>query len=266
MQRQYDSQTYHEESVSMRLNNKIAIITGAASGIGKATATLFAKEGAGIVIADWNDHSGEETTGLIQEQGGEAIFVHTDVSKTADIQKMVQTAIRNFGRLDILVNNAAYVGVSPKLVDLQEEMWDMIVDITLKGTFLGCKYAIPEMIKAGGGAIVNISSVGGVVGFESAPAYCAAKGAVIQLTKAIAIDYAAQGIRANSMCPGTIDTEGTRWAHEFPDVMQRVETRTLLKRQGTSLEMAYVILFLASDDASYITGANFIADGGWTVI
>jgi NAD(P)-dependent dehydrogenase (short-subunit alcohol dehydrogenase family) len=250
----------------MRLKDKVAVITGAASGIGKATAVLFAKNGASVVLADWNDAWGTETAEMIRSEGGSAIFVHMDVSKAADVHNMVQSAVQAFGKLNVLVNNAAYVGVSPKAVDLDEEMWDMIVDITLKGTFLGCKYTIPEMIKAGGGAIVNVSSIGGVVGFESNPAYCAAKGGVIQLTKGIAIDYAAQGIRANSMCPGTIDTEGTRWAWQYPDVMERIETRTLLKRQGTSMEMAYVILFLASDEASYVTGANFIADGGWTVI
>jgi cyclopentanol dehydrogenase len=179
---------------------------------------------------------------------------------------MVQTAVQIFGKLNILVNNAGYVGTSPKAVELEEGMWDMIVGITLKGVFLGCKYAIPEMVNAGGGAIVNVSSVGGVVGFESNPAYLAAKGGVIQLTKGVAIDYAPQGIRANSMCPGTIETEGTSWIQQYPEVMERIQTRTLLKRQGTSMEMAYVILFLASDESSYVTGANFIADGGWTVI
>jgi NAD(P)-dependent dehydrogenase (short-subunit alcohol dehydrogenase family) len=250
----------------MRLKGKVAIITGAASGIGKATASLFSKEGAAVVVADWNDEWGKKSAESINQGGGKAIFVHTDVSKAKDVENMVQVTISLFGKLDILVNNAAYVGISPKAVDLKEEMWDMIVDITLKGAFLACKYAIPEMIRTGGGSIVNVSSVGGVVAFESNPAYLAAKGGVIQFTKGIALDYASQGIRANSMCPGTIDTEGTHWIHDHPDVVERIKTRTVLKRQGTASEMAYVILFLASDESSYVTGANFIADGGWTVI
>ena len=179
---------------------------------------------------------------------------------------MVVEAVKTFGKLDILVNNAGFVGESSPVVDLPVDEWDMIVNTILKAAFLSAKYAIPEMIKAGGGSIVNVSSIGGVVAFESNPAYLATKGGVIQLAKGIAMDYAKYGIRANSMCPGTIYTPGTSWIKDHPEVMERVESRTLLKRQGTSEEMAYVILFLASDESSYVTGANYIADGGWTVI
>lgn len=250
----------------MRLTEKVAIITGGASGIGHATSVLFAKEGACVVVADWNDAQGFKVTNSIQENGGNALFVHTDVKKEDDIQNLVNETVKKYHQINILVNNAAYVGVSSPVVDLSADDWDMIVDTTLKSAFLTAKYAIPEMIKARGGSIVNVSSVGGVVAFESNPAYLAAKGGVIQLAKGIALDYGQYGIRANSVCPGTIDTPGTSWIKDYPDVIARVESRTVLKRQGTSEEMAYVILFLASDESSYVTGANFIADGGWTVI
>jgi NAD(P)-dependent dehydrogenase (short-subunit alcohol dehydrogenase family) len=250
----------------MRLEGKVAIVTGAAQGIGRATATLFAKEGAEVVAVDWNDDVGKEAVSKIHEQEGKAIYVHADVSIEDDIKSMIQSTVDTYGAIDILVNNAAYTGISSPVVELSVEEWDRIVAVTLKGAFMACKYAIPHMIEEGGGSIVNVSSVGGVVAFEDNPAYLASKGGLIQLTKGIALDYADRGIRANAISPGTIFTEGTSWITDYPEVMERIESRTLLKRQGTAEEMANVILFLASDEASYVTGANFIADGGWTTI
>jgi NAD(P)-dependent dehydrogenase (short-subunit alcohol dehydrogenase family) len=249
----------------MRLKDKVAIVTGAASGIGRATSLLFVREGAKVVVADINDEMGNETASLVEKQGGEAIFVHTDVSKSNDIQNMVESAVEKFGKIDVLVSNAAYMDPGVPVVDLPEEQWDETIDVTLKGHYLGAKYAIPEMIKVGGGSIVSVSSVGGVVAFASNPAYCAAKGGVIQLAKAIAADYVKNNIRANVVCPGAIDTPGAEGVKDIKEAYDYSLFMAEMGRWGTADEMAHAILFLASDEASYITGSVLVADGGWTL-
>jgi NAD(P)-dependent dehydrogenase (short-subunit alcohol dehydrogenase family) len=250
----------------MSLQDKTAIVTGAASGIGRATAVLFSREGARVVVADKNDEGGRQTVSMIEAQGGQGCFVHTDVSVAGDVKRMVQIAVQSYGKLNILVSNAAYMDPGLPVADLPEEQWDTTVDVTLKGAFLGAKFAIPEMIKIGGGAIVNVSSVGGVVGFASNPAYVAAKGGVIQLTKAIAIDYARHGIRANVVCPGAVDTPGAASVKKDPKAYEYALSMTVVGRWAQPQEIAACILFLCSDAASYLAGSVLVADGGWSVL
>jgi NAD(P)-dependent dehydrogenase (short-subunit alcohol dehydrogenase family) len=248
----------------MRLKNKIAIVTGAASGIGRAIAEVFAQQGAKVVVADINDAGGQETLRSITTRDGEALFLHTDVSVAAEAKAMVEAAIHSFGGLHILVNNAAYLKDFKPAVDTTEEEWDLSTDVTLKGVFLCSKFAIPEMIKAGGGSIINIASVGGLVGFASYAAYCSAKGGVIQLTKSLAIDYGRHNIRVNAICPGPIDTPTTPEAQD-EKLHQWQRDMTVLGRTASPEEVAYPALFLASDESSFVTGSNLVVDGGWTI-
>lgn len=248
-----------------RLNDRVALITGAASGIGQATAVLFAREGARVAVADIDDTNGKATVEQIRRAGGEAIFIHCDVSRRAQVEAMVAQTLQVFGALHILVNNAANVRFEDygSVTEATEEKWDRVVDITLKGVYLCSRYSIPRIIDAGGGAVVNVSSVGGVVGFGNSSAYCASKGGVIQLTREIAIDYAAQNIRANAVCPGLIDTPQVRRNLADPEAMNRSLSVPIFKRPGRPEEVAYAILFLASDEASFITGTTLAVDGGW---
>jgi NAD(P)-dependent dehydrogenase (short-subunit alcohol dehydrogenase family) len=248
----------------MRLKNKVAIVTGAASGIGRAIAQVFAQEGAKVLVADINDEGGQETIKLIQQRDGKALFLHADVSVSTDVKAMVEGAIHSFGGLHILVNNAAYLKDFKPAVDTTEAEWDLSIDVTLKSVFLCSKQAIPEMIKAGGGSIINIASVGGLVGFASYAAYCSAKGGVIQLTKSLAIDYGRHNIRVNAICPGPIDTPTTPEAQD-EKLHQWQRDMTVLGRTACPEEVAYPALFLASDESSFVTGSNLVVDGGWTI-
>jgi NAD(P)-dependent dehydrogenase (short-subunit alcohol dehydrogenase family) len=248
----------------MRLKNKVAIVTGAASGIGRAIAQVFAQERARVIVADINDEGGQETVQLIKARDGEALFLHCDVSVSADVKRMVESAIHSFGGLNILVNNAAYLKDFKTAVDTAEEEWDLSIDVTLKGVFLCSKSAIPEMIKAGAGSIINIASVGGLVGFASYAAYCSAKGGVIQLTKSLAIDYGRHNIRVNAICPGPIDTPTTPEAQD-EKLHQWQRDMTVLGRTASPEEVAYPALFLASDESSFVTGSILVVDGGWTI-
>jgi NAD(P)-dependent dehydrogenase (short-subunit alcohol dehydrogenase family) len=248
-----------------RLEGRVAIVTGAASevGIGCAIALLFSREGAAVMVTDIEDTGGYHTTELIEEEGGRSIFCHTDISNSEDVQAMIQSTVANFGRLDILVNNAAHMKDTKPALDTTEEEWDRSIDVTLKGAFLCSKYAIPEMIRAGSGSIVNISSVGGLVGFEGYAAYCSAKGAVLQLTKSLAIDYGRQKIRANVICPGPIQTS---ISPDKGDPLDQYQLgMTVLGRKGKPQDVAHAALFLACDESSFVTGASLVVDGGWTV-
>jgi NAD(P)-dependent dehydrogenase (short-subunit alcohol dehydrogenase family) len=189
----------------LRLAGKVAIVTGSGSGIGRATAQLFSKEGAKVTVLDRDKAAGEETVALIRAAGGDAAFSMADVSKSSDLQKAVETTVERYGKLNVLVNNAA-IQVLAKLVDTSEEDWDRVHSVNLKGVFLGCKFAIPAMLQAGGGTIVNMASVLGFVGDPDLAAYCAAKGGVIALTRVAALTYGPQGIRVNCICPGDVET------------------------------------------------------------
>jgi len=250
----------------MRLQDKVALITGGTSGIGKATAELFAREGAKLVITGRSDDRGRAVVDAIAPSGN-AIFVHTDVARAEDCRRAVEQSIDKFGRLDILFNNAG-VFYAHDAIECTEEEWDQQIDVGLKGTFLMSKYALPHMIRQGAGVIVNNSSGWGLVGGDKAVAYCAAKGGVVLLTKAMAIDHGRQGIRVNCICPGDVDTpmlpqdaqfRGLRWEEYLAGAANRP-----MGRVGTAEEIAKVVLFLASDDSSFMTGAAVAVDGGGT--
>lgn len=251
----------------MRLANKVALITGGTSGIGAATAILFAKEGARVAITGRNETRGHAVVEKILESGGRAIFVRTDVRSANECDRAVQGSVNTFGGLDILFNNAG-VFYPHTIVDCAEEEWDLQIDINLKGTFLMSKSALPHMIRQGSGVIVNNSSGWGIAGGDSAVAYCASKGGVVLLTKAMAIDHGRQGIRVNCICPGDVDTpmlpedarlRGLKWADYLAGCANRP-----LGRIGTVEEIAKAVLFLASDDSSFMTGAALVVDGGGT--
>ncbi|CAI8034534.1 Cyclopentanol dehydrogenase [Geodia barretti] len=240
----------------MRLEGKVALITGGARGQGAAEARLFAREGARVVIADVLDPDGMAVAAEINELGGDATFVHLDVSSQDDWQQAIDATVAAYGKLDVLVNNAA-IWRGGHVLETTGEQWDTVLDINAKGVFLGTKLAIPEMRKAGGGSIVNISSTAGLVGSRTSTAYSASKGAVRLFTKSTAVQYGRENIRANSIHPGPIDTP-------MGDHREEAIERTVLKRIGTPEDIANGALFLASDDSSFMTGAELVIDGGLT--
>ena len=251
----------------MLLNDKVAVITGAGSGIGRASAIKFAREGAKVVVADVQDDGSAETVRSIQSAGGTAAAIHTDVTDASAVDRMIKTAVETYGRLDILFNNAGMI-IKGTVLDVDEESFDRIFAVNVKGVFLGCKAAIPIMLSQGGGVILNTASQMGTVGFEESSVYPATKGAVIQMTRCLALDHATDGIRVNALCPGPIDTPmNLQSSHLMGDVAEdqkRLIDRTPLARKGTAEEMAKVAAFLCSDESSFVTGAAILADGGWT--
>ena len=253
----------------MRLGGKVALITGAATGVegelmgfGGTAARLFAREGARVVVGDINEESGERTAAQIREGGGEAIFVRLDVTVERDWMDAVQLTVAHFGRLDILVNNAG-AAVRAPVEETSVDQWDAQMGVHAKGAFLGIKHAIPQMRKTGGGSIVNVSSIAGLVGTLST-AYSAAKGANRILTKSAAIQCARDGIRVNSVHPGYVDTPMTHAFFQQQEPREWRLARTPMGRFGTAEEIANGILFLASDESSYMTGSELVIDGGLT--
>src|SRR5436305_10910177 len=251
----------------MRLKNKTAIITGGTSGTGEATALLFAREGARVAITGRNSERGTAVLSRIKELGSDGIFLRTDVSQTSDCQRVVDETIRALGDIDILFNNAG-VFYAQTALECSEREWDEQIDVNLKGTFLMSKYVLPHMIRQGGGVIINNSSGWGLVGGDKAVAYCASKGGVVLLTKAMAIDHGRQGVRVNCICPGDVDTpmlpedarmRGMKWEDYLAGCANRP-----LGRIGADDEIAKAALFLASDDSSFMTGAALVVDGGGT--
>ena len=247
----------------MRLDNKVAFITGAGMGVGRAICLLFSREGCKIVAADINQKAGRETARLIEKRGGQAVFVHCDVAHEPAVEKAIATGVDTFGKLDILCNNAGVLwrGKDVEVTRTDEITWDKVMAINLKGTVWVCKYGIPELIKQGGGAVVNIGSGTALMGFTVAQdAYTASKGALASLTRSMAVVYAKDGIRANIIHPGPVDTPMQKeWDEE---TRQAISEWVPLGRLGTAEDIAYCGLFLASDESAYITGTEIIVDGG----
>jgi 2-keto-3-deoxy-L-fuconate dehydrogenase len=250
----------------MRLAGKTAIVTGAGKGIGRATALLFAQEGASIAVADIDEDAARDTVGQVREAGGAAMYTIGDVGVASDAERMVAAALDAYGQLDILVNNAA-VMAHGSVHEISEEAWDHVLRVDLKSVFLMSRCALPHMLERRSGSIVNVSSGAGMAGWYNQAAYDAAKGGVVNLTRQMALDYAARGVRVNCLVPAIIDTDQLRGAvAQRPDPEAEVEglrSRVPLGRMGTAKEIAYGALFLASDEASYSVGATLVLDGGY---
>ena len=250
----------------MRLQDKVALITGGSSGIGRETALLFAQEGARIVVVDVNDTAGEETVADIKAAGGDAIYVHADVSKAADCENMVKAAEDTYGKLNILFNNAGIMhSDDDNAMTTEEAVWDLTMNINLKGVFLGCKYGIPALQRAGGGSVINTASFVAILGAATPQiAYTASKGGVLAMTRELALIHARQNIRVNALCPGPLRTELLMKFLNTEAKKQRRLVHIPMGRFGEAKEMAYAALYLASDESSYVTGTEFMVDGGIT--
>ena len=249
----------------MKLKNKVALISGATSGMGQGIAKLFAKEGALVVINGRNKNRGNQTVDEIRKNGGEATFISADISKVEEVEVLIKKAVEKYGKINILVPNAGILGIG-SVTEVSLETWDQTIGTNLNGVFYLCRFTIPEMIKTGGGAIVINASIAGFKSFPNHAAYSASKGALIPLTKNLAIDYADHKIRVNCLCPGPVDTPFI-WdsAKAFPNpetAVQEAGENTLMKRLGTPDDIAKVALFFACDDSSWITGTTLVIDGG----
>lgn len=250
----------------MRLDGKVALITGGASGIGRVASVLFAKEGAKVVLSDVADDAGAATVGEIDSAGGQSAYVHADVSKASDVEGMVGFAMQRYGSLDVLYNNAGiFHAEDDSVTNTAEAVWDLTIDINLKGVFLGCHYGIPAMLESGGGSIINVASFVALMG-AAAPqiSYTASKGGVLSMTREIAVEFARKGIRANALCPGPIETPLLQELLADPARRERRLVHIPIGRFGRAEEIANAALFLASDESSLMTGAALVVDGGIT--
>lgn len=250
----------------MRLNDKVALITGGSSGIGYHTAKLFAQEGAAVVVVDVNDEGGNQTVAEITESGGKAVYVHADVSKAADCENMVKVAEDTHGKLNIMFNNAGIMHSSDDdAISTEESVWDLTMAINVKGVFFGCKYGIPALRRAGGGSIINTASFVALLGAATPQlAYTASKGAVLSMTRELAVIHARENIRVNALCPGPLRTELLMKFLDTDAKKQRRLVHVPMGRFGEASEMASAALYLASDESSYVTGTEFMVDGGIT--
>lgn len=255
--------------MTLKFEGKVSLVTGGGSGIGRATALAFAREGAKVIVADVSEQGGKETVQMIEQAGGDAIFIRTDVSDRIEVMEMVNKAIEVYSRIDCAVNNAGVEGMLVNISDYPEEMWNRVIGVNLTGVWLCMKYEIPQMLKQGGGVIINMASVFGMVGLANASAYIASKHGVVGLTKAAAIEYSAKGIRVNAVCPGFIETpmlmERSLKAGENPEVYQQIASLHPIGRLGKPEEIAETVLWLCSDGASFVTGHSMVADGGYGI-
>jgi len=249
-----------------RLDGKVALITGAGNGMGRVASVLFAQEGARVVVADWSEDGGAETVAAVEGAGGEAAFVKVDVARADQVETMVAFTMQRFGSLDVLYNNA---GIFPAddggVTETPEPTWDRVMDVNLKGVWLGCRYGVPAMLESGGGSIVNVASFVALMGAATAQiAYTASKGGVLAMTREIAVEYGRRNIRANSLCPGPIATPMLEELMSDPERRARRLVHIPMGRLGQADELARAALFLASDESSFMTGAQLVVDGGIT--
>ncbi len=249
--------------MTKQFSGKVALVTGGASGLGRVAAIALANEGAKVVVADIATTEGEATAQMITDAGGQAIFTKSDVTKSEDVEAMVQATLKTFGRLDFALNNAGIDGVRARTADYPENVWHRVIDLNLTGVFLCMKSELPVMVKQAGGVIVNMSSVAGVTGFPGHAAYTASKHGVIGLTKTAALDYAKAAIRVNAICPAYTHTPMlTRMLERSPDLEAKLVSRVPMQRLGTAEEIAKAVIYLFSDAAAFITGHSLVMDGG----
>ena len=256
-----------------RLEGKSAVVTGSASGIGRAIARRYGKEGARLLLADVNSDGGEETAAMVRQDGGQAVFLRCDVGDPEQVRQAIERAVAEYGKLDVVVNVAG-IGGGGKAENCSVESWQRVLDVNLSGPFYAAKYAIPHLRQAGGGSIINISSVYGIIAAPNVPSYSASKGGLIMLTKQMAVDYAHEGIRVNCICPGYVDTDmGGRRARMAPEDAARAlanrESKAAMQpigRQAQPDEMAGAAVFLASDDATFAAGSILVVDGGESIL
>jgi NAD(P)-dependent dehydrogenase (short-subunit alcohol dehydrogenase family) len=246
------------------IQDAVTIVTGGSSGIGHSAALRFAEEGSNVVVADVDTDDGEETVQEIEEMGGDALFVETDVSDQDDVEAMVETTVDMYGGLDYAFNNAGIEGEASAAHDQPMGNWEQVIDVNLKGVFMGMKAQIPAMLDSGGGAIVNTASIAGVVGFPELSPYVASKHGVIGLTKTAALEYSGEGVRVNAICPGVIDTPMVERSSEEMDNMDQVIAATPMSRLGAPEEIGDAAVWLCSEDASFVTGEAMVIDGGYT--
>jgi NAD(P)-dependent dehydrogenase (short-subunit alcohol dehydrogenase family) len=251
------------------MEGKVALVTGGSSGIGRASAIAFARNGARVIVADINVEGGQETEQIIKQAGGSAMFIRTDVTRASEVAEVINRAIEKYGRLDYAHNNAGILlhGVNAQTTECTEEDWDRVISINLKGVWLCLKYEIPQMIKQGSGAIVNTSSIAGLVALENSAAYNASKHGVVGLTRAAALEYARAGIRVNAVCPAFINTPmiGQETESESQELVKFIQTEMPMARRGRPEEVAEAVVWLCSDAASFITGHTLAVDGGWVI-